>query len=299
MARKRTPNEAAMFLDKIKRLAIAGLFSDRLLLDKLVLKGGNLLDLVYGISSRSSIDIDVSLDGDFEEEPELLRRRIERALDSVFSDAALQVFDVNLKDVPPEITDDMKPFWGGYKVDFKVIEVERFHELKGDVENMRRSCLSVGKRGSTKFKIDISKHEYCSSKQQAEIDGFTIFTYTPAMFVSEKIRAICQQMASYSSVVGSHPSARSRDFLDVYLVVTAYQIYPESVDFQSLLRSTFGAKRVPVSLVKEIRNTFDFHVGDFVSVLQTIKPDHPVRDFQFYFNFVVDFCSRLPSLWNE
>ncbi len=161
MAQKNPRNDSALFLEKVKRLAIAGLFSDSVLLDKLVLKGGNLLDLVYCISSRSSVDIDVSVDTDFEESPELLRQPNARALANSFGDAGLQVFDVNLREVPPNITDDMKPFWGGYKVDFKIIESTRFQDLKGDVENLRRNCLSVGERGSTRFKIDISKHEYC------------------------------------------------------------------------------------------------------------------------------------------
>jgi len=90
MARQKPQNETLLFLEKIKRLAIAGLFSDSVLLDKLVLKGGNLLDLVYGVSSRSSVDIDLSVSDDFDESPEDLRQRIQRALENSFSDAGLQ-----------------------------------------------------------------------------------------------------------------------------------------------------------------------------------------------------------------
>ena len=46
-------------LDRIKRLAIVAMFSDDGLMEKLVLKGGNLLDLVYGISTRASLDVDL------------------------------------------------------------------------------------------------------------------------------------------------------------------------------------------------------------------------------------------------
>ena len=137
MAKQKPQNETLLFLEKIKRLAIAGLFSDSVLLDKLVLKGGNLLDLVYGVSSRSSVDIDLSVSDDFDESPEDLRQRIQRALENSFSDAGLQVFDVNLRDVPPQITEDMKAFWGGYKVDFKIIESSRFRDMKDDMENLR------------------------------------------------------------------------------------------------------------------------------------------------------------------
>jgi predicted nucleotidyltransferase component of viral defense system len=52
---------------RIKKLAIIAMFSDDDLMERLVLKGGNLLDLVYEISTRPSIDIDLSMEGDFEQ----------------------------------------------------------------------------------------------------------------------------------------------------------------------------------------------------------------------------------------
>ena len=45
---------------QIKKIALAAMFADDVLMEKLVLKGGNLLDLVYNISVRASIDLDLS-----------------------------------------------------------------------------------------------------------------------------------------------------------------------------------------------------------------------------------------------
>ena len=53
-------------LEEIKRLAIIAMFSDDVLMDTLVLKGGNALDIVYKIASRSSIDLDFSMEQDFD-----------------------------------------------------------------------------------------------------------------------------------------------------------------------------------------------------------------------------------------
>ena len=299
MAKEKSKSETLQFLEQIRRLAITGLFSDSLLLERLVLKGGNLLDLVYRVSSRSSMDIDLSIDGDFAESADKLRNRIEKALASSFSDAGLTVFDVNLRDVPPEITENMKAFWGGYKIDFKIIEATRFDALRGDIEILRRNCLSVGERGSTKFKIDISKYEHCVGKQLADVDGYTIYTYSPSMFVCEKLRAICQQMPAYVQLVHNHPSARSRDFLDIYLVAEAFPQDPSSSEFRSLLRSTFNAKRVPLSLLNEIARSRDFHSDDFVSVVDTVKPGQNIQAFNFYFEYVLRFYERLESFWDE
>ncbi|MGA3084518.1 MAG: nucleotidyl transferase AbiEii/AbiGii toxin family protein [Thermodesulfobacteriota bacterium] len=56
------------FLTKIKQLTIIALFSDDFLMERLVLKGGNAIDLIYKISSRASIDLDFSIALDFKEE---------------------------------------------------------------------------------------------------------------------------------------------------------------------------------------------------------------------------------------
>ena len=45
-------------IEKIKRLAIIAMFSDDDLMERLVLKGGNALDIVYEIGSRASMDLD-------------------------------------------------------------------------------------------------------------------------------------------------------------------------------------------------------------------------------------------------
>ena len=52
-------------LDRIKRLAVIAMFSDDTLLDKLVPKGGNALDLVLGVTTRASIDLDFSIEHAF------------------------------------------------------------------------------------------------------------------------------------------------------------------------------------------------------------------------------------------
>jgi len=46
------------FLEKLKKLTIIAMVSDDYLMEKLVLKGGNALDLFYGISPRASLDLD-------------------------------------------------------------------------------------------------------------------------------------------------------------------------------------------------------------------------------------------------
>jgi hypothetical protein len=42
----------------------------------------------------------------------------------------------------------------------------------------------------------------------------------------------------------------------------------------------------------------EFHRPDFVAVRDAVKPGVKLKDFDFYFDFVVDLCQRLEPLWN-
>ena len=139
-------------LEEFKKLVIIALFSDADLMHTLVLKGGNLLDVVYGISSRPSIDIDLSMRGEFVE-VEKARASIEKCCSNCFSERGYIVFDVALREEPKGLTEDMKDFWGGYKVDFKVIGKEVVEGLHGDEEAIRRRAVAVRSDGGRKFPV--------------------------------------------------------------------------------------------------------------------------------------------------
>jgi hypothetical protein len=155
------------------------MFSDDELMERLVLKGGNLLDVVYKVSTRSSVDVDLSIDGDFNSFEDL-KHRAEAALQRTFDDNGFVVFDFNMVSVPPRISENMKSFWGGYKIDFKLLDEATYHSHENP-ELRRRVAIRLGKRGSPKFCIDLSRHEYCGDKQREELDGFTVFVYSPRL----------------------------------------------------------------------------------------------------------------------
>lgn len=211
------------FLRHIKKLVILAIFSDDSLMERLVLKGGNLLDVVYELSARASVDVDLSMEDEFEDVDDL-RQRVLRALETTFSEHGYTVFDFSLKAVPPKMTDDIKDFWGGYQVAFKIIEQEKYQSFQNNLDNLRRNAANIGNRDSTIFKVDISRHEFCEEKQQFLLDDYSIYGYSPEMFVAEKLRAVCQQMPEYVEIVHLNPRGRARDFLDVQIVSEHYAI---------------------------------------------------------------------------
>lgn len=288
-------------LDEIKRLALIALASDDFLVERLVLKGGVLVDLVLGASPRSSIDLDFSIENDFESIVEL-ETRVRGALERTFDEHGLLVFDLTVREVPDEISDDLKTFWGGYCVEFKIMSKSEVRDCAANRELMRKRAIAINANGSPRFRIEISKHEYCEDRKETLFDDYRIQTYSPQLAVIEKLRAICQQMAEYNHIVkrrrGPGSRGRARDFIDIYSMATKYSMSADDETFQKHLMGAFGKKRVPLPLIGKIGEHREFHRADFQSVLDTVRPGRDMKPFDFYFDFVLEFCKPLKSLWD-
>lgn len=299
MTRKKPSASTVLQLARIKELVVIAMFSDDELMDCLVLKGGNALDLVHRISVRASLDVDFSMEGDFA--PERfgeIRDRIERALASTFGDEGFVAFDVTLKGKPPRITIDMADFWGGYLAEFKLVDKTKYDMFAPDTNMLRRNALMLGP--SSRLMIEISRHEYIEGKEVQYLDGHRIFVYSAEMIVGEKLRAICQQMPEYGPIIkrSRKGSARARDFVDIHTLVTDREMNLESEANRRLVGAIFAAKRVPMSLIDRIEAYREFHRPDFAAVQATVKAGVRLESFDFYFDFVLDLAKRLKPLRN-
>jgi predicted nucleotidyltransferase component of viral defense system len=285
-------------LDEIKRIAIIALFSDDDLMDCLVLKGGNALDLVYNIADRASLDLDFSTDRAFSDaELPVVEQKIAKVLEETFRANGFEAFDIHFKEVP-EVRDVHTPdYWGGYQIEFKVIETNAFAALRHDARALRVNAIEVGPAHKRKLKISISKMEYYATRGQRELDDYTVYVYTPDMIVFEKLRAICQQMPEYTP--NTTRGARARDFFDIYTVMEHFGMTLIASPTSSLLKNVFEAKRVPLALIGRIGQYREYHRPDFASVQATVKPNTRLKDFDFYFDYVVDRCRHLKTLWEE
>lgn len=184
-------------LTRIKKLTLVAMVADDELLEQLVLKGGNAIDLIYGLSKRSSLDLDFSTAHDLDQK--VVLPKVQRSLESIFKDEGYVAFDIKMVERPGKMPDELAAFWGGYCIEFKLIQGDRAAALGLDVERMRRQAIIFGE--GAKFTIDISRHEYVEEKQQATVEGYTVYVYSPEMIVCEKLRAICQQLPDYGKVV--------------------------------------------------------------------------------------------------
>lgn len=287
--------ESRMDFEDIRKLTITALFSDDILFEQLVLKGGNAMSLVHGISPRASLDLDFSLETDFEDLPDV-QRRMERALADRFASVGFVPFDTKLTQRPSIQKDPSVLWWGGYQLDFKLIEEKRYRSYGAEKERLRRESLVVSPNQRKVFTVDFSKCEYTGGKVQAELDDYTIFVYTPAMIALEKVRAICQQMAEYAPT-GKTKCARARDFFDIYTVVTQTSFRFDTPEILDITKLVFGAKEVPLSLLGRIKHQREFHRGDWPSVCIAVAAR--LEEFDYYFEFVLREIEPLHALWME
>lgn len=282
-------------LEEIRRIAIIAMFSDDDLMQMLVLKGGNAISLLLRDYSRASIDLDFSLNDDIDGENQpIIEGKIRTVLEKTFHENKYVVFDYKFYPKPKVRKDSLEDFWGGYRVEFKVIHQERYEELGGNLEQIRMQAIALGEGEKKPFSIDISKHEFCGAKKDFELDGYTIYVYTPEMMVIEKIRAICQQMPEYPY---GNKSARARDFFDIHLLMKAFNMDLLSKENQELIKLIFQAKAVPLELIGKIPEQRDYHERDFIAVSSSIQAHIELKGFDYYFNFVVEQTEKLKVLW--
>ncbi|NMG50036.1 nucleotidyl transferase AbiEii/AbiGii toxin family protein [Azoarcus communis] len=283
-------------LDLIKRTAIVAMFSDDELMDLLVLKGGNAMDIIHQANSRASVDLDFSMESDFDYES--VQSKVDRVIQDTFAQHKYHAFDVKMTQKPGKMPEDLASFWGGYLVEFKLIAQKRADEVEHDPSIMRREAIRLGE--GTRFTIDISRHEYIADKEEYELDGYVIYAYPPDMIVSEKLRAICQQMPEYAEIIQRNGlgNQRARDFLDIEVLVRMFSIDLATERVRVMVEQMFAAKRVPLELLGKIGQTRDFHAQGYEAVRATMKPGVEVKPFDDYFDFVVDACRGLEPLWN-
>jgi Nucleotidyl transferase AbiEii toxin, Type IV TA system len=278
----------------IRKLAITAVFSDDYFFERVVLKGGNALSLALHLGGRTSLDLDFSIESDFENIEEA-QFRLRTALERRFAEVGLVVFDFSFASRPVVARED-NPRWGGYVADFKILSLERFREIGADKEARARESLVIGTRNLRKFTIELSKYEYTIGKQTREIDNYDIRVYAPEMIAIEKLRALCQQLPAYE--LNRTPVARARDFFDIHLIISQTGLVLTSEANLELLRNIFGAKDVPVRLLQLIVDQREFHRSDWDSVRISVG-GQVLEDFDHYFDFVVDQIRSIESLWNE
>lgn len=272
-------------------LTLRALVSDEILMYGLVLKGGNALQLAYGMTDRASMDIDFSISDDFSQyEISRIEGILSGLLNTEFEKNNLVAFDIRFYEKPKQR--EVKE-WKGYKLEFKVIDQDKFDP--DDIEKCRRNAYSIYGNHSTKFQVEISSYEYTDPKKLIEIEGAVFYVYTPEMIVLEKIRALCQSMPDYKEIVPTaRVKGRARDFYDIWNICQNYSIDFKTAENKSMLKHIFDAKRVPLGYLNNFEKYKDLQKQDWVNVKDTLTIESE-EGFDYYFGFVLEKIEELKT----
>ncbi|UEG54036.1 nucleotidyl transferase AbiEii/AbiGii toxin family protein [Mucilaginibacter daejeonensis] len=288
-------------INQIKRITIISLVQDDDLMETLVLKGGNALSLGYGLSERASYDLDFSMEDDFEEEIAAIQERLARTVTIGFASYGYVVIDFKITEKPKMLREELQPFWGGYYLEFKLVEQKVHDQHYPNQEAIRRNALALNPNQSSKFSVDISKFEFVGKHRVLkEIDGVNYYVYAPQLIVFEKIRALAQKLPEYQTdiLLSKKPyqdeeRARPRDFFDIHAILENYDIDITSIEAKDVLAQVFQAKRVPLEYLKKIRSMKEVHKAAYDSVKDTLSQSEDDKGFDFYFDYVIERIEHL------
>ncbi|OEK66668.1 hypothetical protein AST01_09990 [Staphylococcus equorum] len=285
--------------NNIRKLIITGIFADDLILGQFALKGGNALSMAHNLSERASMDIDLSMKEDIdsltisrEELKDTLQQNIAQSLEG----ENLTIIDFTLNDSPRKTNNK---FWGGYRITFKVVDNEEIQNNNNDIDSIRKLSISLGKSEKKEMKIDISKYEFIDNAILVDCDDDSLINvYSLTMIISEKLRAICQQMPEYKEKMKVKTSPRPRDFYDIYTIIESKPNLGNDLmlgEIKSMMREIFRLKDVPLSLLENVKleDTKEFHEKDFETVLQTIYATSHRKEFDFYYSYVCNLIEKL------
>lgn len=281
-------------LESIKKIVVISLVEDDFLLETLVLKGGNAINMIYNLSNRSSLDLDYSISKDFDEnELSFVKDKINALLTNNFKEVGYVLFDYKFEIKPKTMSREIESFWGGYRIEFKLIGLETYGKKQNDLDDLRRNAIQLSDDGSPKYIIDISKFEFCVGKIKHEMEGLTLYAYSPEMIVIEKLRAICQQLPDYRKIAPITTKSRARDFFDITILIEHFKIDLNTEDNIYLLRNIFEAKKVPLDFLLKTDEIKEIQSTGFESVRLTVNPDEKLKEFDYYYDFVKNLIGNL------
>ena len=284
--------------DEIRNTILKAIYSDSDLKENLVLKGGNALKL-YNITDRSSQDLDFSIKESIRYEKENEGKKLQDLISDAFQQVGFLVVGFEFIEKPKKRKEDLPPFWGGYKISFAIVDTEKYQDkIELQDPDKMKELSKYGENlenNSKKIEIDLSYDEYVADKKSYDLEGTTIYLYSPLMLVYEKIRASCQQLEDYK-LVGN--KTRARDLYDIYKILTN----PKQANLREavldqdnfyILENIFKAKDVPLELMLKLDSKESDLAEDYKTKVIPQISANEIEDFDYIFFYNKDLFEKL------
>ncbi|HEM4990500.1 TPA: nucleotidyl transferase AbiEii/AbiGii toxin family protein [Streptococcus suis] len=276
--------------DEIRNTILKAIYSDTELVENLVLKGGNALKL-HRIVDRESQDLDFSIKETIRFTKENEGVKLQQLITDAFSQKGFFVNSFEFVPKPKNRHRDLPPYWGGYKISFALLDQEKYQDKinsqdSRQMKELNKYALSI-EGGVKKIEIDLSYDEYTEHKEAYDLDGTTIYLYSPLMIVYEKIRASCQQLEEYPLTTNK---TRARDLYDIFKILTninQVELRSEvlSEDNFYILENIFRVKEVPLELMTKLDTKKDDLAADYERKVLPQIPNKEQEEFEYIFDY--------------
>lgn len=287
----------ALLASDYRLLAVQAIFSDDKLMEIVTLKGGNAMQLLE-LTTRASQDLDFSIKQGIKISEEVEGALFKKSLTRIFQEHELTVIDFKFTSKPKKSKSHLPPYWGGYHIEFKIIQDEYYEQYRDNAQKLSTMAESM-EDNKKKIEIDISLEEYTEPRIHLDIGEYTVYLYSPLMIVYEKIRALCQQLPDYQ--LASKEKTRARDLYDIYsaIIKIEYAFKTDILNTENLyiLKEMFAAKEVSYDLMLKIRDYKAELRKDYEErVIPQIPQGEEPPSFEFLFEYNLEIIEQLHKL---
>jgi hypothetical protein len=91
------------------------------------------------------------------------------------------------------------------------------------------------------------------------------------------------------------PKSRARDFFDIYTLITHFGVDLTKTENLDLLKNILAVKKVPIGFISKISDSKKLHEESYAQLKDTLMASERVKNFDFYFDFVLKLTAEILS----
>ncbi|QPW46699.1 nucleotidyl transferase AbiEii/AbiGii toxin family protein [Bacillus thuringiensis] len=290
-------------IQHFQNLSLCAILSSDIFADKIVLTGGSVLNLVYNVHNRVSVDLDLSL-----ESPILPHEyvRLETELDHNFEEAfskenykvlnsRLEIRSLNLHNkFSSENLFDPKEIL--YKYAFQLMDLNEYKEIcnhpgstKEQKEVRCRDNIIALPNKKKFFEIDFKWEGPILEKQEYEINNYTLKVPSPYILLCKKMIGILAHSPNIGDTPEKFKRARAQDFFDIHSLIASQMIHLQDLlqpNNLKIFQTMLTEKNIETSSLKDLKKHREFHQNNFADSVRNMSL-FLLGNFKYYFDFII------------
>ncbi|KAA6448376.1 hypothetical protein DX932_30930 [Bacillus cereus] len=290
-------------IQHFQNLSLCAFLSNDIFADKTVLTGGSVLNLVYNIHKRISVDLDLSLESPIlPHEYVRLETELEKNFDEAFSkekykvlNARLEIRSLNLHNkFSSENLFDPKEIL--YKYTFQLMDLHEYEEIcthpdstKEQKEARCKDSIITLPNKKKFFEIDFKWEGPIIDKQEYKIKNYTLEAPSPFILLCKKMIGILAHSPNIGDTPEKFKRARAQDFFDIHSLIDSQMIHLQDLiqpNNLSIFQTMLMEKNIKTSSLKDLKKHREFHQNNFADSVRNMSL-FPLESFEYYFDCII------------